>query len=316
MSIKNILASALAAAGILFGSYQMGQYIRMPYEILRLASDQFASTSNYENLKKATKLLDKTGHKSAYISRQSNQIVLGKGRERLGDRIDMIIYSSDAPELKKHLRSPWMEQFVRSYAKHIVFMPDVKSQSAFATSGDLDGLFVGEGVVLVDTLADDNRLRNPKTYASTIMHESTHSRDSPVLGKPKLWRERNAYTIQLEALADQLKTNPSNEVILAQYESIGRIVKTANFLLDLGAEFENVYPSETITSRGLLRGKVNPLTVNRYAQAKIGSQEDKMDELIIASSIADIVNTSSRDHAVNYHGFRLSGSTRGVTGGF
>jgi len=190
-------------------------------------------------------------------------------------------------------QAPSQKGFIQTNLEYIVFSPGV-----IHNGGDVNGLSIGNGVILIDTLAENGGIKNPITFGSIMAHEAQHEKDK---GKyPRLHSEGKAFKQQKEFLEEQIKIT-NDELIPALLEDVTSRVNTFEYLSQFDSDFERVYPHKTILAKHLLDAEITSDVLQKY-MTDIGDS-DLDNQLITASILANIVWTKPRDKAIrDLHG--------------
>ncbi|HLC60714.1 MAG TPA: hypothetical protein VJJ52_04760 [Candidatus Nanoarchaeia archaeon] len=198
---------------------------------------------------------------------------------------------SDSPVLNNFYRAMGSHaDGIKSNLKWIVFAPNVKHESR-----DTNGLSIGDGIVYIDTIADDGRAKESQTIPGTLAHEDQHESDKSQ-GLSRLVNETRANKKSLGVLEYQLNQEFS-DILRADYDVVKKRIETANFLEKYGSDFQNVNPLGVILAKDLLEAGIQSQTLKKYIHpAESSSGLEK--ELIIASTFADIVLSNPSKGAI------------------
>lgn len=203
----------------------------------------------------------------------------------------LTIVRSDSPVLGEFYRAMGAQaDEIKSNLRWIVFAPNVKYESR-----DTNGLSIGDGIVYIDTIADDGRTKDPQTIPKTLAHESQHEGNKSH-GLSRLVDETSANKKALSVLEYQLKQEFS-DILQAGYDVVKKRIETANFLEKYGNDFQNVNPLEVILAKNLLEAGVQPQTLKKHirpAESSTGLEG----ELIIASTFANMALSNPRTEAI------------------
>ncbi|MDP3882128.1 MAG: hypothetical protein Q8Q31_04610 [Nanoarchaeota archaeon] len=188
---------------------------------------------------------------------------------------------------------PQDKENVKTSVKYIIFSPNVVNRIG-SSHEDVNGLSIGGGIILIDTLADDSSIKNPKTFGGVIAHEAQHEKDRDKR-YPTLTSEKRAYQSGARTL-EFIAQNDRDSILKATLTRAKDTIKTAEYLERFGSDFSRVYPSGTILAKDLLEADINIQTLSKHKSREDKTKKDL--ELICAASFAEVIRLQSREEAL------------------
>ena len=213
--------------------------------------------------------------------------------------LDTIIVEPDAPFMDYFYSqiSPERAQYIIDNVDHIVFSPDIIERLGLYHR-DVGGLSTGEGIIFVDTQADDGSVKNPLTYVMVIGHESAHEENHE---GSRLQVEHYGFQIGSEFVRDQIQTigdrvdNP--DLLPAVLRLSDQQRDMAKYLLQFGDDFGGVYPNTHIVGSDLLEGRVSQ-DVLQYHRDNENVEGIFGVQLKISSTLALVYHDHGREEAI------------------
>lgn len=188
------------------------------------------------------------------------------------------------------------EEFIRENVDYIVFSPDIVSTLG-SGKGDVNGLSFGNGIIAVDTRADNGGIKNPVTFGSVIAHEAQHEFDRHAYRT--LVSESRAFARQYDFLQQQVDRELSDEdrlTVQALTNNTTRVLESAEHLEQFGDDYAGVYPNATILAEHFLDGNVAIDVLER--DMGISEPSGRGLEVFYASFFSYVVRTNSREDAI------------------
>lgn len=217
------------------------------------------------------------------------------GRETVPERIDpesVTIMRRDSPLLRPYIqRAGEFRNIILNNLDYAIFSPNVIDK------GDVNGIFLGNGSIMIDTMADDGRPKNEKLVPSTMVHEAAGHGATSGLGISTLNDEKFAYQAEMGVLS-RLMREDSDPILKAAYMDCGKKLATARFLGQFGHDFGSVRPESVMISLGFLDAGISRKTIAKYLRATEG-KGGLYRELHLALFYADIPLREKRERAIS-----------------
>lgn len=182
------------------------------------------------------------------------------------------------------------ETFVKDNTEWFVFSPNVTKNLE-----DVNGLYLGNGIVAIDTMADNGGIKNPKTFPSIIGHEAQHGADEGN-GMSILEKEIRSDRRELGVLESYLEKD-DDLILKGHYNDAGKRIETGEFLFQFGNDFGKIDPSSVILARDLLRVGISPEKLREYT-AKFENPQGLEYELYVAAKFGDVAMSMPREDAI------------------
>ncbi len=264
--------------------------------LLRIIKDTKYHDHMTEATKLATKRMKEMGYKEAILGFNNQVYILGD-EEMSGEQLQAhlaapIICHKDSPIFRQFQhRFGERRELVNDNVEWAVFSPNVISQNN-GRSQEEAGLSIGQGIVYVDTQAENGQIRDTREYSAIIAHEAMHEFLRAKRPEPsRLENERLAHSAQRSVAKAELVKEES-ETLEGMVNTCDHRIKTAEYLQQekFGSDFDDMYPASMILAEGLLEAGIPQKVLGRYLEVVTGDNElDK--ELATAAKVALTLHT-------------------------
>ena len=213
--VKKLLIGATAAATIAIGDHMVRKDDSVISQIspFQISLENILESENNNKFKNYVKQMKERGLKSGIENK--DKVDQFKADVLPVDMSENTwIFAKDSPLLNRFYNQTTAAQteFIKRNVKYIIFSPDITAKKGLM-SQDVNGLSIGEGIILVDTKADNGGIKNPITYISTMGHEAQHEFEKDK-NLSTLVSERNAFDRGNQILNGQI-TKFDDEILKA-----------------------------------------------------------------------------------------------------